>query len=62
MVAPTKPPAYLRCETDEEFRARIAPMLYGWSRSYIDGLKGEQLDIYVWDVCRKQRKLIEVFP
>lgn len=62
MVAANKPPGYLRLETDDEFRARISPALFGWSRSYIDGLKGEQLDIYVWDVVRKQRKLIEVIP
>lgn len=57
-----KPPAYTRCETDAEFIERVRDRFYGWSRTYLADLRGEQLDTYVWDVIRKQRKIIEVYP
>jgi hypothetical protein len=55
-------PAYTRLETDDEFISRIAPSLDGWARSYMNGLRGDQLDTYVWDVRKLQRKIIEVYP
>lgn len=61
--AMVKKPAYTRLETDDEFRARVASLIdSGWARTYAAGLHGERLDTYVWDVYRKQRKIIEVYP
>jgi hypothetical protein len=40
---------YSRLETDEEFRKRVGSSTYR---------KGDDLDDYIWNVFRKQRKFI----
>jgi hypothetical protein len=62
--------AYKHVETDEEFANRIVhecprDFPYTYQRQYLydfKGDKGDQLDTYVWDVAKRQRKLVEVFP
>lgn len=54
---------YKHLETDVEFRTRAAPMIVDrWVRIGLENFSGEQLDIYVWDVLKRQRQIIEVFP
>jgi hypothetical protein len=58
-----KPLAYTRLETDDEFRDRLMPEIPGgWAQGYVKKLAGEELDKYLFDVCRQQRKIIEVYP
>lgn len=56
---------YLHLETDAEFAKRILDGL-GKAAMYwthdLTNVKGEYLDAIVWDVWKKQRKLIEVYP
>lgn len=54
---------YKHVETDAEFRARTSPMIVDrWVRVGLESYSGEQLDIFVWDVLKRQRQIVEVFP
>lgn len=55
-------PGYKHVETDVEFKARVVPDMNTWCASHARYLLGNELDIFVWDVLHKQRKIVEVFP
>jgi len=57
---------YKRLETDDEFRARVAPILKERGRltslDMIGTLSGVSLDDYIWSKIMVQRKIVEVVP
>lgn len=52
---------YRHLETDFEFRQRLDPDLNTWCRSLAMRMWGPELDTFMWDTLRKQRRIIEVF-
>lgn len=52
---------HLHLETDREFVARVSLQIPKVA-PYIRDLQGEDLDDYVWNSCKMQRKLIWVNP
>lgn len=59
-----KTAAYTRLETDHEFRTRVFSVAsFDYATAYqIARSGGDTLDELVWLACKKQRRIIEVFP